>query len=44
MATTKEIKEHLEIALKEIGKIKPKFDSDVQEWVFKHPNYPVEYG
>lgn len=26
MATTKEIKEHLEIALKEIGEIKPWYD------------------
>lgn len=44
MATAKEIKEHLAIALKEIGKIKPWFDSDVDEWVFNHSNYPVEYG
>ena len=44
MATTKEIKEHLEIALKEVGKIKPWFDSDVDEWIFSHPDYPVEYG
>jgi hypothetical protein len=44
MATHKEIKKHLEIALKEIGKIKPWFDEDVNEWVFSHPNYPVEYG
>lgn len=44
MATTKEIKEHLEIALKEVGKIKPWFDEEVNEWVFNHANYPVEYG
>ncbi len=44
MATTKEIKEHLNIALKEVGSIKPWFDDDVNEWVFSHPNYPVEYG
>jgi hypothetical protein len=44
MATTKEIKEQLEIALKEIGKIKPWFDPDVDEWVFSHSIYPVEYG
>lgn len=44
MAIAKEIKEHLEIALKEIGEIKPWFDSDVNEWIFNHPNYPVEYG
>lgn len=28
MATTKEVKEHLEIGLKEIGEIKPWFDED----------------
>lgn len=44
MATTKEIKEHLEIALKEVGKITPWFDEEVNEWVFSHSNYPVEYG
>lgn len=44
MATTKEIKEHLEIALKEIGKIEPWFDEEVNEWIFIHSNYPVEYG
>jgi len=44
MATQKEIKEHLEIALKEVGKIKPWFDEEVNEWIFSHPNYPVEYG
>ncbi len=44
MATTKEIKEHLNIALKEVGPIKPWFDDDVNEWIFSHPNYPVECG
>lgn len=44
MASRKEVKEHLEIALKEVGKIKPWFDSDVNEWVFSHSAYPVEYG
>lgn len=44
MATKKEIEEHLKIALKEIGKIKPWFDCQVQEWIFSHPLYPVEYG
>lgn len=44
MATKKEIKEHLEVALKEIGTIKPWFDEEVNEWIFKHSNYPVEYG
>jgi hypothetical protein len=44
MATAKEVKEHLEIALKEVGNIKPWFDEEVKEWIFSHPNYPVEYG
>jgi hypothetical protein len=44
MATAKEIKEHLEIALEEVGNIKPWFDEEVNEWIFSHPNYPVEYG
>lgn len=39
-----EIKEHLQTALKEIGEIKPWFDREVNEWVFSHPLYPVEYG
>ena len=44
MATAKEIKEQLAIALQEIGEIKPWFDPDVNEWIFSHPKYPVEYG
>lgn len=44
MATSKEIKEHLEIALREIGEIKPWFDEEVSEWIFSHSKYPVEYG
>lgn len=40
MATAKEIKKHLEIALNEVGKIKPWFDKDVNEWVFSNSNYP----
>ena len=44
MATPKEIKEHLAIALREVGKIKPWFDDEVNEWTFSHPSYPVEYG
>ncbi|MBU6382947.1 MAG: hypothetical protein KGR16_01350 [Verrucomicrobia bacterium] len=44
MATKKEIKKHLEIALKEIGEIKPWFDKDVSAWVFEHRAYPVEYA
>jgi len=44
MATKKEIKEHLKIALKEVGQIKPWFDEEVSSWIFSHPKYPVEYG
>lgn len=44
MASRKEVKEHLELALEEIGIIKPWFDAEVNEWIFKHPDYPVEYG
>lgn len=44
MATPKEIKEHLAIALKEVGKIEPWFDKEVNEWIFSHSAYPVEYG
>jgi len=38
------VDEHLKIALQEIGPIKPWFDPEVQEWVFEHQLYPVEYG
>lgn len=44
MATKKEIKEHLAVALEEIGEIKPKFAKDVGAWVFSHPKYPVRYA
>lgn len=44
MATKKEIKEHLKMALKEIGPIKPWFDKDYKTWVFSHVLYPVEYS
>ena len=44
MATKKEIEEHLKIALKEVGEIKPWFDEDVNAWVFGHRAYPVEYA
>ena len=43
MATKKELEEHLNIALKEVGKIKPWFDEEVNAWIFSHPDYPVEY-
>jgi hypothetical protein len=45
MASAKEIKKHLEIALKEIGKIDPWFDKDFDAWIFSHLSYPdVEYA
>jgi len=44
MATKKESKEHLRIALEEIGEIRPKFANDVDAWVFSHPKYPVRYA
>lgn len=44
MASRKEIKEQLEVALEEIGPISPWYDTDVDEWIFKHRDYPVEYG
>ncbi|NGX61027.1 MAG: hypothetical protein K940chlam9_00505 [Chlamydiae bacterium] len=44
MATKKEVKKHLEIALKEVGKIKPWFDEEVQAWIFSHSKYPVRYA
>ena len=43
MATKKEIKEHLEIGLEEIGNIEPWFDEDYNSWFFSHSLYPVEY-
>jgi hypothetical protein len=44
MASAKEIKKHLEIALAEVGKIKPVFDKNYNTWKFKHKKYPdVEY-
>ncbi len=44
MATKKEIKQHLKIALSDVGKIEPWFDKDVNSWVFEHPSYPVGCG
>jgi len=44
MATAKEIKEHLKLALQEVGPINPWFDTEVNEWIFRHTAYPVEYG
>lgn len=44
MATKKEIKEHLKMALEEISQIEPWFDNDYKMWVFSHALYPVEYS
>lgn len=44
MATKKEIKQHLKVALLELGQIKPWFDKEFKNWIFSHPNYPVEYA
>lgn len=41
MATKKEIKQHLKIALEEVGQINPWFDKNVDAWIFEDPNYPV---
>lgn len=41
MATKKEIEEHLQIALAEIGKIQPKYSKKYGAWIFEHPSYPV---
>lgn len=44
MASRKIIDEHLEIALDEIGEIKPWFDKKFNAWIYSHKNYPVEYA
>ncbi len=44
MATAKEIKEHLNIALHEVGEIKPWYDRKFKNWIFHHLSYPVEYA
>lgn len=44
MATTKEIKEHLSIALQKIGEIKPWYDRKFKNWIFHHSSYPVDYA
>ena len=38
------IEKHLQVALREIGEIKPWFDKEVNCWVFEHLNYPVTCG
>lgn len=44
MATAKEIKEHLNLALCEIGEIKPWYDRKFKNWIFHHSSYPVDYA
>ncbi len=45
MASKQEIEINLKIALKEIGKIKPRFNKSYKVWVFSHSLYPdVEYA
>lgn len=44
MASKKEIKKHLKLALQEVGKINPWFDNEFNTWIFSHPSYPVEYS
>ena len=44
MASTKEVKKHLGIALKEVGRITPWFDKSVDAWIFEHSPYPVRYA
>lgn len=41
MATKKEIEEQINVALKEIGEVKPWFDKKFNAWIFEHPAYPV---
>jgi hypothetical protein len=40
----KEIESHLNLALDEIGKIKPWFSKEYSSWIFSHDLYPVEYS
>jgi hypothetical protein len=44
MATKKEVKKHLKMALNEIGQIEPWFDKNVNAWIFEHSTYPVGCG
>lgn len=41
MASKKEIKKHLNIALGEVGEVIPWFDKEVNAWIFEHAIYPV---
>jgi hypothetical protein len=40
----KEIESHVNVALAEIGEIKPWFSKEFNAWVFSHKLYPVEYA
>ena len=42
MASKSEIKHELNIALSEVGEIKPWFDKDFNAWIYSNPLYPVE--
>lgn len=44
MATKKEINEHLNIALAEVGAITPWYDRRFRNWIFSSSKYPVEYA
>ncbi len=44
MASKKELRKHLKLALEEIGEIKPWYDKKFHAWIFAHPHYPVEYA
>src|SRR5690242_16245523 len=43
-AEEKEVEFHLNLALKEIGEIKPWFSRKFKAWIFSHALYPVEYS
>ncbi len=40
----KEIEAHLQMALEEIGEIKPWYSKEFKSWIFLHDLYPVEYS
>lgn len=46
MATDEEneLKNHVKLALDEVGEIKPWYDKDFKTWVFYINLYPVEYS
>ena len=42
--TKTEVDAELQIALAEVGEIKPWFDKEVNAFIFEHPLYPVQSG